>query len=248
MRRNVATFDSESLQADVMRFMAIIAFCLIAILALVKNIDDQVAMQEVVAVVEPVDQSVVVEKPQQKDVEPVVPDVVEPVVEAPVRKARPVPVEQYSERPVTATVARTVVEVKEAMAEKPPEVKSESSEPEPLALAFANESAFLSLIGSGAIQLVVKQASGYVHMGADLVVNPGAVPGNLYELYRSSVPESMLRLISAGRSDILFVSLGDAIDARLGKKLKDPDVIANGGNLVISKNGEVNYEHSNQNP
>ena len=29
--------DSESLQADVMRFMAIIAFCLIAILALVKN-------------------------------------------------------------------------------------------------------------------------------------------------------------------------------------------------------------------
>ena len=29
--------DSESLQADVMRFMAIIAFCLIAILALVKH-------------------------------------------------------------------------------------------------------------------------------------------------------------------------------------------------------------------
>jgi hypothetical protein len=31
--------DSESLQADVMRFMAIIAFCLIAILALVRNVE-----------------------------------------------------------------------------------------------------------------------------------------------------------------------------------------------------------------
>ena len=31
-----AAFDTEGLQADVMRFLAIIAFCLIAILALVE--------------------------------------------------------------------------------------------------------------------------------------------------------------------------------------------------------------------
>ncbi len=37
--------DAESLQADVMRFMAIIAFCLIAILALVRNIDAPPAAQ-----------------------------------------------------------------------------------------------------------------------------------------------------------------------------------------------------------
>ena len=35
--------DSESLQADVMRFMAIIAFCLIAILALVKHAEPPAA-------------------------------------------------------------------------------------------------------------------------------------------------------------------------------------------------------------
>ena len=34
------TFDTESLQADVMRFMAIIAFCLIAILALVQKLPE----------------------------------------------------------------------------------------------------------------------------------------------------------------------------------------------------------------
>jgi hypothetical protein len=38
-----ASGDSESLQADVMRFMAIIAFCLIAILALVRNTEPAVA-------------------------------------------------------------------------------------------------------------------------------------------------------------------------------------------------------------
>lgn len=40
--------DSESLQADVMRFMAIIAFCLIAILALVKNTEAPKAQPETV--------------------------------------------------------------------------------------------------------------------------------------------------------------------------------------------------------
>ncbi|MEM1231637.1 MAG: hypothetical protein AAGI15_13930 [Pseudomonadota bacterium] len=40
MRPNAqAGIDAESLQADVMRFMAIIAFCLIAILALVRNVE-----------------------------------------------------------------------------------------------------------------------------------------------------------------------------------------------------------------
>ena len=34
-----AAFDTEGLQADVMRFLAIIAFCLIAILALVEKLE-----------------------------------------------------------------------------------------------------------------------------------------------------------------------------------------------------------------
>lgn len=37
--RDKKILDTDSLQADVMRFMAIIAFCLIAILALVKNVE-----------------------------------------------------------------------------------------------------------------------------------------------------------------------------------------------------------------
>ena len=41
------TFDSDGLQADVMRFMAIIAFCLIAILALVKNVEPPLPAQEI---------------------------------------------------------------------------------------------------------------------------------------------------------------------------------------------------------
>ena len=38
-RAGYSSADSESLQTDVMRFMAIIAFCLIAILALVRNVE-----------------------------------------------------------------------------------------------------------------------------------------------------------------------------------------------------------------
>ena len=39
--------DSDGLQADVMRFMAIIAFCLIAILALVKQLEPEADLQPV---------------------------------------------------------------------------------------------------------------------------------------------------------------------------------------------------------
>ncbi len=55
MRRRRMNFnDSESLQADVMRFMAIIAFCLIAILALVRDIDrDYVSPVETPVVPDP---------------------------------------------------------------------------------------------------------------------------------------------------------------------------------------------------
>lgn len=44
MRRRVSTaMDSDALQADVMRFMAIIAFCLVAVLALVRQIEPAAA-------------------------------------------------------------------------------------------------------------------------------------------------------------------------------------------------------------
>ena len=41
-----AGIDGESLQADVMRFMAIIAFCLLAILALVRDVEAPAAARK----------------------------------------------------------------------------------------------------------------------------------------------------------------------------------------------------------
>jgi len=73
--------DSESLQADVMRFMAIIAFCLIAILALVKH-------------AEPVETTSEVEPPQQAPApsEQPQPEEVQLVASAPTPQAQPEPV------------------------------------------------------------------------------------------------------------------------------------------------------------
>ena len=41
--RNNSSIDGEGLQADVMRFMAIIAFCLVAIMALVRDVSPPTA-------------------------------------------------------------------------------------------------------------------------------------------------------------------------------------------------------------
>ncbi|MEE4282083.1 MAG: hypothetical protein V2I41_09065, partial [Pseudomonadales bacterium] len=54
-RRRLTHMEEDSLQADVMRFMAIVAFCLIAILAMVRNspgVEARVTKESVVQVAE----------------------------------------------------------------------------------------------------------------------------------------------------------------------------------------------------
>ncbi|MGI9325360.1 MAG: hypothetical protein ACR2PZ_09095 [Pseudomonadales bacterium] len=88
--------DADSLQADVMRFMAIIAFCLIAILALVRNIDAPPvaqppvtpSMPEPIAKTTPAPVPVLAPEPQPEP-EPV--KQIEPVAKQPVQKATPKP-------------------------------------------------------------------------------------------------------------------------------------------------------------
>ncbi|MEM1435275.1 MAG: hypothetical protein AAGG11_14540 [Pseudomonadota bacterium] len=89
MRSRVSTtMDSDALQADVMRFMAIIAFCLVAVLALVRQI-------EPVAPDEPqrsAESTVASPTPEPKlQPEPVVERIIQPVVE-PVPEPAPIPV------------------------------------------------------------------------------------------------------------------------------------------------------------
>ena len=222
MPRPATSIDSETLQADVMRFMAIIAFCLIAILALVRNIEE--SPQPVAAVQEPV---------------------AEPVPPTPAPPATPT---QPAAEPVSATVARTVVMEETPIppvetARLPPPTPAPDDEAEPLSLSFASEAVFLSLIREGDVRLLAQRDDGYVHLGADLRVRPGALPGNLYELYPASVPDSLLTIMAAGRSDSLFAALSVPIEEALGRYLRNPDVISQGGNLTIQANGEIDYDN-----
>ena len=76
----------------------------------------------------------------------------------------------------------------------------------------------------------------------DLKLRPGALPGNLYELYASSVPDSLLTIMAAGRNDALFAALSAPIEQSLARYLRNPEVISQGGSLVIQANGEIDYE------
>ncbi|MEM8765888.1 MAG: hypothetical protein AAGE43_00470 [Pseudomonadota bacterium] len=84
--------DSESLQADVMRFMAIIAFCLIAILALVKNTEA------------PTEEQASLEAPDTAPHAPVLPEQAATPIEEPQEPVQQTPTEAPVE-PVPAPVA-----------------------------------------------------------------------------------------------------------------------------------------------
>ena len=159
MPRPATSIDSETLQADVMRFMAIIAFCLIAILALVRNIDETaVPVPEATPVAD------VTPEPTPAPVNVPIPEPVPvPVIESP-----PEPDVLPQAQPVTATVARTVVMEEPEVEPVPlpvPDTAPEA-EAEPLSLGFASETVFLSLIREGEVRLLAKRDDGYVHLGA----------------------------------------------------------------------------------
>lgn len=72
----VEVFDTETLQADVMRFLAIIAFCLIAILALVEKLPEQ--EEPVAEFVQPVQAQDVIEQKKEIPIDPVITEVERP--------------------------------------------------------------------------------------------------------------------------------------------------------------------------
>ena len=105
MRQRVNTgMDSDALQADVMRFMAIIAFCLIAVLALVQQIEPVEEAAEVRAIAGP---------PAEAD-EPVV----HPLEPLPQRVTELKPKPQVKARPVVEAAAAPVVAQEQQ--ERPP--------------------------------------------------------------------------------------------------------------------------------
>jgi hypothetical protein len=278
------TFDIDGLQADVMRFMAIIAFCLIAILALAQNVEPPIAESVVEQLPQPVPQVLDVEQAEAPN------ETLLPPVEKPVEllsnevKAVPDRVEPpaFDERPLLPEIAplrlkekplrlkEKPLRLKEKplrLQEKPPhssenpphssenpphssEKPPHSSEKPPLALRFVSDDAFIALISAGKIQLYARSDTDYHLMAANFDITQKPPTGVLYDLMPASIPGKISRLFQRTVvADSYLVALPADMQSELNGYLREiagqdekDTKDAQGGTLVIHRNGHLSYE------
>ena len=240
--------DTEGLQADVMRFLAIIAFCLIAILALVE----QKPAQPDPDTTESVRADEVVLATPETPIEP--PPVFESapalnIPETPIAERIPErqPAEQEDTNVEEPQVQLPTHEVTEKEAEKNTEkdTRAETTEqpiaPKALVLRFSSERDFIALISAGEISVFARGDGEFMALTRDFSLQSTSLQGDLFELMPGSLPDSILAIFNAQAIGAPYlVSLPTSTADRIS--LYSDEYLDQGGTLLIDRMGRVNYE------
>ena len=260
--------DSESLQADVMRFMAIIAFCLIAILALVRN-TDEVPAEPSAAAPEPVTTAQIpdpitaeadapepVAKEAESEPEPepepepassITPETAP--IETPAEPAPSEPVPQVAEavatplpKPLPAPAPAPAPEpVTDTVAGPASDAESPAGEDEGLTLRFASDGDFLRLIARGDIRVYAFQDSDVLALSESYRFLDTTAPGQVYELLPPSIPGLIVDALRQARSDTAGYRWGIALPGRISHQIEQHLNRVSRGELVIDRYGDVHH-------
>jgi hypothetical protein len=241
-----ADLDAETLQTDVMRFMAILSFCLMAILALVRNVDSL----PVPAITKGSDPSVTPENGSTKP-----PSLAHrPAVDStPPRRAQTRSTAGSSARrspPAMEPLARA--EPPPAMPPPPrpsPPVTPKSApvsatEAESLILRFASDMDFLKLVSSAVVEVYAYDAVAAFKLTAGLTFAPAERPPQVRELLEDTIPalvrEALVRKTRTDDSLTWGVRLPPDIESSIERHLAQQRT----GVLLIDRHGAVRHVSS----
>ena len=247
---------AADLQTDVMRFMAILSLCLVAIFALVQSIPLAPIIQtpppiekaadppEPIPEVEPPPQptpepeviperAITLTRPQPRKMQPREP---EPVLQRPAPQAAPVEVQQEPAPPVPQMV--------ESVAAPP-------AEPEPpqegFTLRFEDDVALTRLVARNDVGLYAilpdKSYRMNVNRG-EMSFWPASTPNEFHEMDASTVPNPVVAAFQ--RSNSLpgrGLQWGVTIPAGTARQLDQYLREASGGALIIDADGDLRLEH-----
>jgi hypothetical protein len=232
---------ADSLQADVMRFMAIIAFCLIAILALVRSVAPAEQRTETAAAPELPTRSAA---PGPK--EPLAPSEPAPPAELEEPVAMPVERETIVE-PAPAPEPAPAAAPDPRPAPVPEPAQAGPAEPQPraepeqtgLSLRFASEQDFLRLVNRGRIQVFAFNGDEVLSLDTDFSFRPVPAPGEVHELLPETIPDLMAGALvrSHGEGYRWGVAMPEAMARQIRRYVNDGAT----GELIIDRFGEVRH-------
>ena len=238
---------AADLQTDIMRFMAILSMCLLAIFALVQSIPlapvQQSRQSPEPALVGTPD--TVVETAQA----PVETTVVEsPQAERPVVLTRPkwVPTTQPVVKEALQKVAEQAAEVRTPPAPVPAPV-AEPSQEVGFTLRFASDAALMRAVAAQHVGLyAIEQGRARRMTVSESRISfwDASMPNTFHEMEAGTVPLAVLEALGRSGAEPAEVSWGVTLPGKMKTQLDTLLHAHRGGSLIISADGDIHWEAS----
>jgi hypothetical protein len=220
---------AADLQTDIMRFMAILALCLVAIFALVQSIP------------------LVPEAPSQSPAAaapPPMKKVVEPVAESPPEVQTPDPTPTAPEKAVQRTRAKSTPA---AVPEQSPPPAEETPENEGFTLRFESDLALTRLVAAGKVGLYAitdGRARRMTVSDSRISFWDASAPNSYHEMETSTVPKPVIDALGRSGVNTAGVGWGVTLPGKLRDQLDHIMRGNSGGALVIGGDGDLRLEAS----
>lgn len=245
--------EDANLQADVMRFMAIVAFCLIAILAMVRNIApapdpvDAVELAQAQApALSPAESAATTPAPEPLE-EVLQPQPVPPPVKREEPAPKPVPVQALTPpEPLAATPKPGKTSQAAAPAEneaKPPPADAESTpsdESPGLTLRFSSQGDFLRLVAKGKVDVYAYGDETFLSMDKSYRFHESAPPEQVYELEASGIPQPLQAALTGAHAAQPF-TWAVGLPPRVERQIQDYLRQRATGQLLINRFEQVRH-------
>jgi hypothetical protein len=242
---------AADLQTDVMRFMAIISLCLVAIFALVQSIPissstPEPVSPEATAAVQPTETAQQDESTPEPDIQPAVESAIEKVVEVSLTRPTPTrlaiaPEPVALQHPVPVRKTRPVAEQVDVV----PPIEDTAPAEQGFTLRFETDAALTRLVARQVVGLyaITPEQSQRMNIdGSEISFWPASVPGQFHEMDQSTVPDEVLfafrRSNGAG-----IVKWGVTLPANMSSELNGYLANESGGSLVIAGSGQIDLRH-----
>ena len=257
-------FDADAggaadLQTDIMRFMAILALCLVAIFALVQSIPlaptaaaeppaepiQPEAEPPVVADVVEEQPTAVTEPQPQRLVRPAAEPAAEPVEDIVLTRPQWVSTFQPHERQASERIEPAQPAPEAVVATPAP--RPAPSEPEGFTLRFESDLALTRLVASGQVGFYAIESGRARRMSVSesrISFWDASTPGSFHEMEASTVPQPVVDALARAGADASGVDWGVTLPGRLSDQLQSLMREHRGGALVIRGSGVLELEDS----
>ncbi len=241
---------AADLQTDIMRFMAILSLCLVAIFALVQSLPltpaepmpEPETLDSPAAGPRPIDPEPLVSTREPVEPEPEVSRPVTPqpdAAEKTVNLTRPKWVPKYppAKRPTQESPA-----TEEAATAPPP-----SDEPVGFVLRFESDAALMRAVAASHVGLYAIESNKAQRMTVSesrVSFWEASTPNSFHEMEAATVPRPVIEALSRTGTDADTVSWGVTLPGKLKTRLDALMQAHEGGSLIIGAGGDIHWEAS----